>query len=83
MKNDIQSQFESLVTSTNDYFESIKDIQGTITEIDQASNVFVNAVTEIHNQIADVQNVPDDSSVRSEDVLEKAMHNKRKARYIL
>lgn len=72
LKNDIQSQFETLVTSTNDYYDSIKDIQATIAEIDQASNVFVNAVTEIHNQIADVQNVPDDGSVCSEDVLEKA-----------
>ena len=73
LKTDIQGQFETLVTSTNDYFESIKDIQETITEIDQASNVFVNAVTEIHKQIADVQSFPDEGSVRSEDVLEKAM----------
>lgn len=72
LQNDIQSQFETLVTSTNDYYDSIKDIQGTIAEIDQASNVFVTAVTEIHNQIAEVQNVPDEGSVRSEDVLEKA-----------
>ena len=72
LKNDIQSQFETLVTSTNDYYDSIKDIQATIAEIDQASNVFVNAVTEIHNQIADVQNVPDEGSIRSEDVLAKA-----------
>lgn len=72
LQNDIQSQFETLVTSTNDYYNSIKDIQGTIAEIDQASNVFVTAVTEIHNQIAEVQNVPDEGSIRSEDVLEKA-----------
>ena len=72
LKNDIQSQFETLVTSTNDYYDSIKEIQATISEIDQASNVFVNAVTEIHNQIADVQNVPDERSISSEDVLEKA-----------
>lgn len=72
LQKDIQSQFETLVTSTNDYYDSIKDIQGTIAEIDQASNVFVTAVTEIHNQIAEVQNVPDEGSVRSEDVLEKA-----------
>lgn len=72
LKNDIQTQFETLVTATNDYFVSIKDIKETITEIDQASCVFANAVTEIHNQIAKVQNVPDEGSVRSEDVLEKA-----------
>lgn len=77
LKNDIQSQFETLVTSTNDYYDSIKDIQATISEIDQASNVFVNAVSEIHTQIAGVQNVPDGGSVRSEDVLAKATQTTR------
>lgn len=77
LKNDIQSQFETLVTSTNDYYDSIKDIQATIAEIDQASDVFVNAVSEIHNQIAGVQNVPDGGNVRSEDVLAKATQTTR------
>ena len=73
LKNDIQTQFETLVTATNDYYSSIKEIQTTISEIDQASNVFVNAVTEIHTQIAEAQSVPEEGTVSSESVIEKAM----------
>jgi len=72
LKVDIRSQFETLVTATNDYYNSIEEIQGTISEIDTASNVFVEAVEEIHGQISQVQNVPDERAITSEDVIEKA-----------
>lgn len=72
LRKDVQSLFETLATATNDYYESIEEIQMIISEIDQSAVTFVGAVETIHTQISEVQNVPDEHAVSSEEVIRKA-----------
>ncbi len=72
LRTDVQSLFETLATATNDYYESIEEIQMIISEIDRSATTFVGAVETIHTQISEVQNVPDEHAVSSEEVIQKA-----------
>ncbi len=71
MQNDVQTQFEDFVKATDEYHLSIEEIQRIIKDIDESSNVFVEAVSNIRNQIDEVQNLPDNTIISTEDVMEK------------
>ncbi|MCI5621710.1 MAG: methyl-accepting chemotaxis protein [Lachnospiraceae bacterium] len=73
LQNDVQTQFLEFAQATKEYYQSIKDMQHIISDIAEASGVFVETVQSIQSQIREVSDVPDDQSVRSEDVLEKAV----------
>lgn len=72
LQNDVQEQFSEFAKATKDYFQSIRDMQHIISDIAEASGVFVATVQNIQTQIREVSDVPDDQSVRSQDVLDKA-----------
>lgn len=72
LQRDVQSQFKEMTDATKDYYGSIKEMQTIISDIAEASDIFVNTVQTIQAQIREVSNVPDAGSVSSQDVLEKA-----------
>lgn len=72
LQKDVQAQFEEFSNATKDYYQSIQDMQYIISDIAQASGIFVDTVRNIKNQIQEVSDVPDEQSIRSEDILEKA-----------
>ena len=71
LQEDVRSQLEGFARATDEYNESINEIRSIISEIEQSADVFVNAVTNIRNQIDDVQHIPGSSIVRTEDVMAK------------
>lgn len=71
MQNDIRVQFEDFVNATNEYNTSIAQIQEIIQEMNECSNMFVQAVSGIQNQIDSVQSDPTQVSVSTEDMLAK------------
>lgn len=71
LQNDVQTQFEDFAKATNEYHRSIGEIHNIIEEIEQSSKVFVDAVSNIRNQIDAVRDVRGDSVVSTEEVLEK------------
>ena len=71
LQNDIQVQFVEFVKATDEYYHSIEEIQTIIMDIDRSANVFVEAVSNIRNQIDEVQNMPDNSVISTEVVMEK------------
>ena len=71
MQNDIRVQFEDFVHATNEYNTSIEQIQEIIQEMNECSNVFVQAVSSIQNQIDSVQSSPTQVSVSTEAMLTK------------
>lgn len=71
MQNDIRVQFEDFVDATNQYNTSIAQIQEIIQEMNECSNMFVQAVSSIQNQIDSVQSDPAQVSVSTEDMLAK------------
>lgn len=77
LQNDIQTQLVGIAGATKDYYESIKGIQGIISEIAEASGEFVKSVETIQSQIREVSDVPDSHAVSSEDVLEKAKQTEK------
>lgn len=72
LQNDVQRQFVEFAKETNDYHESIQEIQLIISDIAGASQTFVDTVQNIQSQIQAVSDVPDSQSVNSQDVLNKA-----------
>lgn len=72
LQNDVQMQFSDFAKATKDYYQSIRDIQHIISDIANASEIFTETVKSIQVQIQEVSDVPDDQSVRSQDVLDKA-----------
>lgn len=77
MQNDIKVQFESFVTATNEYNESIAQIQGIIQEMEQCSGVFVQSVSDIQSQIDNVQGNPAEVNVSTEEMLEMVGQTRR------
>ena len=72
LQNDVQTQFTKLVQETQDYYQSIQEIQVIISEIAEESETFVNTVQNIQNQIHAISDVPDSDHISSQDILEKA-----------
>lgn len=72
LQNDVQSQFSEFSTATMDYYQSIRDLQHTISDIAESSGVFLETVERIQTQIREVSDVPDDQNIRSQDVIMKA-----------
>lgn len=71
MQNDIKTQFEDFVQATNEYNTSIAQIQEVIGEVNECSDVFVQAVSSIQNQISNVQNTPSGVNASTEGIMEK------------
>ncbi|MBP3610331.1 MAG: methyl-accepting chemotaxis protein [Lachnospiraceae bacterium] len=71
MQNDIRVQFETFVHATNEYNESITQIQQIIQEMKECSDVFVQSVADIQSQIDNVQSTPAEVNVSTEDMLLK------------
>lgn len=72
LQNDVQTQFTEFAAATNDYYESIRDIQQIISDVAKDSEIFVNTVHNIQAQIREVSDAPDAQNIRSSEVLEKA-----------
>ena len=72
LQNDVQTQCEDFIKTTNEYHHSINRIQTIIQEIDESAHIFVMAVAHIIQQIDDVQNIPYNTIVSKEDVMNKA-----------
>ena len=72
LQKDVQTQFEEFSNAAKDYYQSIKDMQYIISDIAEASETFVETVHSIQAQIREVSDVPDDQSIQSRDVLDKA-----------
>lgn len=71
LQNDIQTRFEEFVKATNEYYTAIEEIQSIISSVNESAQVFVNAVSDIHNQIDAVQSVSGGRIVSSVEVREK------------
>ena len=71
LQSDIQVQFEDFAKATNEYYQSIEEIQTIIKDVEQASNVFVDVVASIRSQIDAVQNIPGNAVISTEDILAK------------
>lgn len=72
LQNDVQTQFTAFANATKDYYRSIRDIQHIISDISEASGIFVDTVQNIQEQIREVSDVPDAQNISSQDVLDKA-----------
>lgn len=72
LERDVQSQFKEFANATKDYYKSISEMQKIISDIAEASEIFTNTVQNIQMQIREVSNVPDDQSIKSQDILDKA-----------
>lgn len=71
LQEDVATQFTSFVNATQDYYQSVVEIQGIIEGIDGSSGIFSKAVTDIRKRIDAVQNVPEGNSVDSGDMLRR------------
>lgn len=72
LQNDVQLQFTEFAKATQDYYNSIQNIQHIISDIAGAADIFVDTIQNIQTQIREVSNVPDKQNVKSQDVLDKA-----------
>jgi len=77
MQNDIRTQFEEFVEATNEYNTSITQIRDIIKEINECSDVFVQAVSDIQNQIENVQSNPSEVNVSTEEILSKVAQTRK------
>lgn len=77
MENDIKTQFQDFVTATNEYNDSIAQIQEIIHEMSECSDAFVKAVTDIQSQIDQVQKNPEEFKNSTEHVLEKVEQTRK------
>ncbi len=77
MQNDIKVQFEAFVDATNEYNESISQIQEIIREMKDCSGVFVQSVSDIQTQIDNVQSNPSEVRVSTEDMLQKVSQTRQ------
>ena len=77
MENDIKSQFKDFVVATNEYNDSITQIQKIIREMSECSDAFVKAVTDIQSQIDQVQKNPEEFRNSTEHVLEKVEQTRK------
>lgn len=72
MQDDIQVQFENFGKSTNEYSASIEEIQEIIKDIEHSADIFANVVSNIKGQIEDVQEIPGDTVISKEEIMDKA-----------
>lgn len=80
LQSDVQTQVTEFADATRDYYSSIRDIQMIISNIAEASETFADTVTNIQMQIREVSNIPDEQSIKSEDILEKAKETEETAK---
>lgn len=71
MQNDIKTQFEKFVSSTNGYNTSIAQIQAVIEDISTCTDVFLQAVSSIRNHDNTTNNVS------TQEILEKVKQTKQ------
>ncbi len=72
LQKDVQMQFTEFATAIKDYGSSITNMQIIISNIAQASDIFVDTVQNIQEQIRKVSDVPDSSNIKNEDILDKS-----------
>lgn len=72
LQNDVQSRFTEFANTTQDYYQSIQDIQHIISDVAEASGIFADTVQNIQSQIREVSDVPGAENISSEDMLDKA-----------
>ena len=77
MQNDVRIQFEDFVNATNEYNTSITQIRDIIREMNECSDVFVQAVSDIQNQIDSVQSNPENVNVSTEEILSKVEQTRK------
>lgn len=77
MQNDIKTQFEGFVEATNEYNSSIAQIQEIIGEMSECSDIFVQSVASIQEQIDNVQRDPSEINISTEDVLTKVEQTRK------
>lgn len=71
LQSDIQKQFENFAKETNEYYLAIEEIQTIIKDIEDSSNIFAEVVANIRKQIQEVQNIPGDAVVSTEEIIAK------------
>lgn len=79
LQKDVQNQFLGFAKATKDYYSSIKEMQMIISDIAESSEIFAQTVQNIQKQIREVSGVPDNQSIRSQDIFEKAIQTKETA----
>ncbi len=72
LEKDVQAQFVEFGKATEDYHQSIQDIQRIIADIAGESSTFAETVDRIQAQIQSVSDVPGSQTVNSQDILDKA-----------
>ena len=72
LQNNVQQQFSEFASATQDYYNSVTDIQQLIDEISHSSEMFADVVKRIETQIKAVSDVPENSNVSSSYVIDKA-----------
>lgn len=77
LENDVKKQFEQFVSATNEYDGSIIQIQNIIKEMNDCSDEFVKAVSDIRCQIDTVQSNPEGLEVHTDDILSKVEQTKQ------
>lgn len=77
LENDVKTQFEQFVRATNEYNGSIIQIQNIIKEMNDCSDEFVKAVSDIRCQIDTVQSNPEGLEVHTDDILSKVEQTKQ------
>lgn len=71
LKSDVANQFQEFVDIANEYNSSIATIKSIIEDINEVSIVFVEAVTNIKDQIETVQNASGENAIGVDDIIEK------------
>lgn len=71
LQKDVAVQFESFAGATKDAYKSIEQIRHVMQDIDHSSSVFADVVTDIKNSIDQVQSVPEDGTIDSEEILKR------------
>ncbi len=77
MEKDVKKQFEEFVDATNEYNTSIIQIKEIINEMSECSVAFVQAVSDIQNQIDSVQDNSGSGGLSTEDMLTKVECTKK------
>lgn len=71
LKSDVAEQFREFVDIANEYNSSITTIKTIIEEINEVSTMFVEAVTNIKDQIETVQSASGENAIGVDDIIEK------------
>lgn len=71
LRSDVAEQFREFVDIANEYNSSITTIKTIIEEINEVSTLFVEAVTNIKDQIETVQNASGENAIGVDDIIEK------------